>query len=919
MTSLRALLEAGQSPWLDYIRRSLLTHGDLKRMVEKDGITGVTINPTIFEKAIAGSHDYDEALKGLLVREPHLSPAELYEQLAVEDVTLAADVLRPVYDRTEGKDGFVSLEVAPGLAHDTAGTVAEARRLWKAVGRPNLLIKVPGTSEGVPAVEQLLAEGINVNITLLFSVEHYEAVAQAHLRALAKCPNPARLASVASVFVSRIDTAVDRLLDASSAPGARALKGKVAIANSRVAYARFQQLEQGAAFASWAAKGARPQRLLWASTSTKDPSYRDTMYVEELVGPETVDTIPPATVTAFEDHGVVRANALTEDVAGARAVLESARGLGIDLAKVTHDLQVEGVALFSASYATLLAALESKKAVVISGALDPQAWTLAPSDAARVTARMDAWQAARVPARVWRLDPTLWPAAPAKDVADRMGWLQLPERMHEQIGGLAEFAERARSDGTRHVVVLGMGGSSLAPDVFRRIFGSRSGYPELHVLDSTHPQAVSDLRRRLDPAHTIFVVSSKSGTTTEPLAFHRYFADQLTAAGVDPAPHFVAITDPGTPLETLAHEQNFRAVFQALPTVGGRYSALTLFGLVPAAMIGVDLRGVGDEAWTMAEACAPSLPAGESPGLRLGALLGEATLQGRDKLTFYASSGFAPFSDWVEQLVAESTGKIGKGIVPVVGEPLAPPGSYGSDRLFVEIQESTNADAALDAHTRRLEEAGHPVVRLRVDDARDLGQEFFRWEFAVAASGMILGINPYDQPDVEFAKELARQEMARPPATAGSDGPPTVPGADGAAVTAAVREWLGLCRPGDYVAIQAYLAPSTGTSTLLDELRRKLLLRLRVATTLGYGPRFLHSTGQLHKGGPNTGLFLQIVDAPATDVPVPGAGFTFGQLIRAQAVGDYKALRQKDRRVLRVDLGTDVPGGLRRLAGAVDG
>ncbi|MCI4364879.1 MAG: bifunctional transaldolase/phosoglucose isomerase [Thermoplasmata archaeon] len=918
MTRLAALLARGQSPWLDYIRRSLLTHGDLRRMVEQEGITGVTINPTIFEKAIAGSQDYDAALKELLSREPHLAPAELYERLAIGDVTMAADVLRPVFDRTHGVDGFVSLEVAPGLAHDTAGTVAEARRLWTAVHRPNLLIKVPATPEGIPAVEQLLSENINVNITLMFSMAHYEAVAQAYLRGLARAPDPSQLASVASVFVSRIDSAVDQALDASSVPGAKDLKGKVAIANSRVIYARFQELFDGTSFAASTARGAHPQRLLWASTSTKDPKYRDTMYVEELVGPETVDTIPPATLTAFEDHGVVRGDTILEGVPEARDTLKRAAAAGIDLVAVTDALQVEGVAAFSASYAHLLDSLQAKKVAILAGTVDPQSGSLGPQTD-RVAARLQAWQDARVGDRFWRCDPTLWPEAPASEVAERLGWLRLPELMHEQLPELLGFAEKVRHDGVRFVVVLGMGGSSLAPDVFRRIFGHRTGFPELVVLDSTHPDAVRAVEGRIDPDHTLFVVSSKSGTTTEPLSFYRYFWELLRASGTSPGSHFIAVTDPGTPLEKLAGDQGFRYVFRALPTVGGRYSALTTFGLVPAALTGVDVRGLLDRAWTMAEGCAPSVPAVQNPGLSLGAALGELAMSGRDKLTFYSGPAFAPFPDWAEQLVAESTGKIGKGIVPVVDEPMMAPDRYGADRLFVEIQEGRATDAGVSAHTERLEAAGHPVVRLRARDLLDLGQEFFRWEVAVASAAAILGINPFDQPDVEFAKELARQAMAQPGGGAAAPAVTTVLAAAASELSVAVRSWLGSCRPGDYFGIQAYLAPRPDTWASLEGLRRRLLERTQLATTLGYGPRFLHSTGQLHKGGPNTGLFLQLVDTPEKDLDVPGAGYTFGQLIRAQALGDYQALRQKGRRVLRVDLGSDVAGGLRHLTDVLDG
>ncbi|NNN16830.1 MAG: bifunctional transaldolase/phosoglucose isomerase [Thermoplasmata archaeon] len=918
MKPLAALLAQGQSPWLDYIRRSLLTHGDLARMVNTDGITGVTINPSIFEKAIVGSTDYDAPLKALLAREPQLSAAELYERLAIEDVTMAADILRPVYDRTKGADGFVSLEVAPGLAHDTPGTIAEARRLWASVHRPNLLIKVPATPEGIPAIQQLLSENINVNITLMFSLAHYEAVARAYLAALARSSAPSELASVASIFVSRIDTAVDKLLDASTDPRAKALKGKIAIANSRVIYARFQELFEGTAFSAWVKQGARPQRLLWASTSTKDPSLRDTMYVEELVGPETVDTIPPATLAAFEDHGIVRGNTVTEGVPGARDLLKRAKEVGIDLVRITEALQVDGVAAFAASYAQLLASLDTRKKAILASAMDAPAWNLGFA-ARSVELRIQSWEEAHVGERLWRGDPTLWPAAAAADVSDRLGWLRLPEMMRGALPELLKFAEEVRADGIRYVVVLGMGGSSLAPDVFRRIFGARKGYPELLVLDSTHPDAIRDVQGRIDPRHTLFVVSSKSGTTTEPLSFHRYFWEVVRAAGEAPERRFVAVTDPGTPLEKLAQDRKFRATFRALPTVGGRYSALTMFGLVPATLCGVDVPTLLDRARTMAEACAPSVPVPANPALRLGATLGELATHGRDKLTFYASPSFASFPDWIEQLVAESTGKTGKGIVPIVDEPMLAPEAYGPDRLFVEIEEGDGENAALATHIARLEAAGHPVVRLRTRELTDLGQEFFRWELAVASSGMILGIDPFDQPDVELAKELARRAMA--PAAPGTPTPEveTVAAGDPVALSNAVKAWLASCRPGDYVGIQAYLAPSEKTWSALGAIRRRTLERLHLATTLGYGPRFLHSTGQLHKGGPNTGVFLQLVDTPHQDLEVPGAGYTFGQLIRAQSLGDYQALRHKGRRVLRVDLGTDVAGGLERVREALDG
>jgi transaldolase / glucose-6-phosphate isomerase len=915
VTRLADLLAHGQSPWLDYIRRSLLTSGELKRMVEQDGITGVTINPTIFDKAIAGSHDYDAAIRTLIHAHPDLTPAQLYERLAVEDVTMAADVLRPVYDRTDGVDGYVSLEVAPGLAHDTAATVAEARRLWGEVGRPNLLIKVPATPEGIPAIEQLVSEGINVNVTLMFSLAHYEAVAQAYRRGGARAPDPSRVASVASVFVSRIDAVVDKALDATKAPEAAALRGTIAIANGRVIYARFRELFS-AASAPAGPRTPRPQRVLWASTSTKDPRYRDTLYVEELVGPQTVDTIPPATLTAFEDHGTVRGDTLLEGIEAARASLVRLSALGIDLSEITEALQVEGVQLFAESYAHLLQSLDEKRTALIGGAVDRASWSLGPEQS-RVDARTATWQTARFGERFWKLDPTLWPAAPASDVTTRLGWLQLPELMHEELPRLLEFAQQVRAEKFRHVIVLGMGGSSLAPHVFAEVFGGEASYPELLVLDSTHPDAVRALRERIDLAHSLFLVSSKSGTTLEPNSFYRYFADAFRLMGEAPGSHFVAITDAGTPLDQLAQTSGFRATFRALRTVGGRYSALTMFGLVPAVLAGVDVRALLDRSWTMAEACASSVPVPENPGLALGAVIGELAAQGRDKLTFYASQNFASFPSWLEQLVAESTGKIGKGIVPVVDEPRTGPEHYGVDRLFVEIQEGESPDAALAAHTARLEAAGFPIVRVRMPGAIEIGEEFFRWEMAVASAGAIIGIDPFDQPDVEFAKDLARRAMSAPASTGPGANVPTVSADDADALGTAARAWRDSAKPRDYIGIQAYLAPTPDTNAALSRLRAALLECTNVATTFGFGPRFLHSTGQLHKGGPNTGLFLQIVDRPNVDVPVPGTDYTFGTVIRAQSVGDYQALRQKGRRVLRVDLGADTQRGLERLGEAL--
>jgi len=904
------LSRAGQSVWIDYIRRSLLGGGGLRRLVEEDGVAGVTSNPTIFEKAIAGSPDYDGQVREVLAARPGLDNDSLFEALAVDDIRAACAILRPVYDRTGGADGYVSFEVPASVADVTEATVGHARRLWKAIDRPNLMIKVPATAAGIPAIETLIADGINVNITLMFSLEHYEQVAFAYIRGLRRCSDPSRVASVASFFVSRVDTVVDKALERIGTPEALGLRGKAAVANSRLVYQRFLEIFHGEPFADLRARGARVQRPLWASTSTKNPDYRDVIYVEELVAPETVNTIPPATVDAFRDHGQVRGATAAEDPEAARAVLAALARLGIDLGNVTETLQREGVRSFARSYDDLINSLETKRVQLHLERVPAQTLELGPLQQA-VDARLGRWQREDVARRIWARDHTVWSATPVPELSDRLGWLSLPESMGPEAEAIGQFAEEVRAAGTRHVVLLGMGGSSLAPEVFQATFGRRQGYPELLVADSTHPRAVRDVDERIDAARTLFVVSSKSGTTSETTSLQSHFWARAEAHG--PAgPRFVAITDPGTTLERQARERGFRRVFNAPPDVGGRYSALSAFGLVPAALVGVDVGAVLEHARWFARAAAPGVDPRHNPALVLGAALGELAAAGRDKLTFLVGSPFESLPAWLEQLIAESTGKDGKGIVPIADEPRLALQAYGPDRAFMAIGRLAPDDEALAAAVAA---AGHPVIRIAAASALDLGQEFFRWELAVAAAGAVLGIQPFDQPDVQLAKDMARRAMQG--GLASQDVPEAH--ANAAAWPEVLGRWLAGARAGDYIAILAFLAPTAGTAHGLARLRAALGQRTGLPTTVGFGPRFLHSTGQLHKGRSDNGLFLQLVDTPAGDLEVPGAGFSFGQLIAAQAAGDAMALRQRRGRVVRLAVGDDGAGGLEEVVRAIAG
>jgi transaldolase/glucose-6-phosphate isomerase len=879
---MQALLELGQSVWLDYLRRGMVRSGELQGLID-DGLRGMTSNPTIFEHAIGGSSDYDDELRSLAG-----SPAgdrEIFERIEVEDVRQAADLFRPVYDASAGADGFVSLEVSASLARDTAGTIQEARRLWAAVDRPNLMIKVPGTREGWPAIETLLTEGINVNITLLFSLAHYREVAEAFLRALEArigAGRPVdRLASVASFFVSRVDTEADRRIEGKGG-ALLELRGKVAIANAQLAYAWFRELLAGARWKRLAEAGARPQRLLWASTGTKNPAYSDVLYVDSLIGADTINTMPPATLRLFEDHGTIRTT-LSGDTGAAQDVMRRLAAGGVDLDDITRALEDDGIDKFVKSYDGLIGVIAGKRKALAEQAPPAHSAVFKAVDAT-VAVRLDAMNSAQLIKRIWDHDPTVWKDDPdTPEIRDRLGWLTVGKAMAQQAKALAAFAGEVRAEfGT--VVLCGMGGSSLAPEVLWRTFGAAPGHPALQVLDSTDPRAVRAAEQG-DLAKTLFIISSKSGTTQESDSFFRYFWERTGGRG----PQFVAITDPGTPLERLAAERGFRRCFLNPTDIGGRYSALSYFGLVPAALIGIDIEMLLHRAHRMAEACAAFVPALENPAAWLGAILGEGALAGRNKATFVLSPGIASFGLWAEQLIAESTGKEGKGILPVAGEPLGSPEVYGDDRVFIGMSLAGEDNAETEARLTALEHAGHPVVHLRLEDRYDLGQEFFRWEFATAVAGAVLRINPFDQPNVAESKANTKAVLAR----RGQPSP--------AATAAELERFLAGIRPGDYLAIMAYLPPTPENDRRLGALRLRLRDRLKVATTLGYGPRYLHSTGQLHKGGPAVGHFLQIAQPAPDDLAIPGEPFGFRELEAAQAEGDLQALRSRGRPAIRID------------------
>ncbi len=775
------------------------------------------------------------------------------------------------------------------------------------------------------------SSGPNVNVTLIFSLQQYRDAAQAYIVGLKRRSAEGRsintLASVASLFVSRVDTVVDELLQEK---GIHDLQGHTAIANARLAYSEFLGIFSGHDWEYLSSLGGRVQRPLWASTSTKNPAHADNMYVDSLIGPHTVNTLPMDTLHTFLDHGEP-AVTLGSEITGAAAHMEALATHGIDIDGVTGELLIKGIEAFAASFNSLMDGIRHKADDLEAGRSFFNWEIQIHKD--RVISTLEELRENRIMDRIRDHDHTVWKKTP-EEISNRLGWLSSPGNMPGVVPRITDMVAHVREAGYTDALLLGMGGSSLAPDLLRRTFGIAPGFLDVRILDSTDPDAVREHTQRLDPGRTLFIVSTKSGTTTETSSFFKYFYNWICdALGADKAgQHFIAITDPGSSLAALADKLQFRDTFLNDPDIGGRYSALSYFGLVPAALLGIDIARLLNRAATMVCNCEPSnCPVeGDNTGAILGAILGTLQGEGADKLTFITSPSISAMGAWLEQLIAESTGKEGKGILPVDGEIPGSPEVYSRDRLFAYLHlagDSTFHDAF-----KTLAESEHPVVRIELSDLYDLGGEFIRWEMATAVAGHIMGINPFDQPNVESAKVQARamleeyQNAGRLPSTVPAfteEGIEVHSDLHGHSIADVMKSFLSMANPGDYVAIQAYVHPMVQTALALGELRHTIRGRLKAATTVGFGPRFLHSTGQLHKGDGGNGLFIQITSSSPRDVPIPDeagekrSAITFGILKAAQAMGDRQALLDAGRRVIRFHIKGDVVEGIRQLKAAI--
>ncbi|MFH0734970.1 MAG: bifunctional transaldolase/phosoglucose isomerase [bacterium] len=916
MNKYEKLAELGQSIWYDFIERDFVLNGEMQKLINS-GLRGMTSNPTIFEKAIGTGKLYDGDIESTILETT--DPYKVYEKIALKDIAEAADLMLPVYEKTTGLDGYVSIEVSPDLAFDAKNTIKDAVRIFVELKRKNIMIKVPATNEGIEAVEELISHGINVNVTLIFSIENYVKVAEAYIAGLEKLLEAggdiSKVASVASFFVSRLDSKLDPILESKNA---KELLGTIAVANSKLAYKVYQEMFTSDRWQKLEKIGARPQRLLWASTGTKNPNYADTLYIDELIGYNTVNTVPPATLNSFMDHGEVKLT-LTKDVNIAEQQFAKLKELNINLTQITDQLQEEGIKSFVNSFNGLLNTIGEKINKIMKAKMEEVKYFNIDLE---IINTLPKYIDEKIAERIWKKDFTIWANSPT-EITNRLGWLNITDKSEAEINNIELLAKELNADGITGALLLGMGGSSLAPEVFAKTFGIKNGYLNLSVLDSTHPESVDKYRKELNFEHTLFIVSTKSGGTVETFSFMKYFYNEaIKELGIDKAGnHFIAITDPGSGLESVAKELNFRKIFINDPNIGGRYSALSLFGMVPAGLIGVNLKTLLDR--TKSVIAYSKLNNLElNTGLKIGGIMGKYSQMGKDKLTFILSKKVNNFGVWVEQLIAESTGKSGKGILPVDGELVYNFDGYLNDRVFVYIH--TKDENENNEKVNKLINAGKPVIECVMEDVYNLAAEFYRWEIATAVSCVELKMNPFDQPNVESAKIGARA-MVEEYKTSGNLPEITKYYSDdfievysNTKITKAeellpdffssineIKEKTGLT---PYLSIHAYIYTTEKTDELLNGLRNKITEKYKIATTLGYGPRFLHSTGQLHKGDAGNGLFIQILDLTGEKTAIPDnagedkSSISFGVLVRAQALGDRKALLDNGRKVLTIVL-----------------
>ena len=940
------LRDHGQSIWLSTLRRRLVDGGDLQHLIEARSLSGIESDLQFLCGALARGNEYGAPLRRLL--DEGLDVDTIGEHLLAEEARAAAEALTPLYEQSNGREGFVSIDVFSGRTGDPQSMSAAIHRAVDLIEHPNAMFKVPATDSGFAVLEAMTTEGYHIHVGPLFSVTSVRRAVEAFAGGLRRRMDSGGAADVMSAIsfgLAPLDVAVDDLLGDlirdSSGDTSReeSLVGSIAVAAAKAACREQRELLQRQLGSDVGAPISPLQRIIWMDTATKNPRFGEFHYIEDLVGPDSGLSLSRSSLEAFHQRGVVAAT-LGRSVDEATEILAELADVGIDLENLGRRLEQRANDKLAAARDRFVAtvgraceALGADEHAASGVALGGGPWwgTVAEIPAELVPAEVTDGLEELMP-RLWGKDPSLWSDEPQEQelIYNQLGWIDLIEPMSFESLPAERFASRLVDGDIEDIVVLGMGGSSLCAEVFRDVFG----IDNVWVLASTIPGVVKRVAEHVDPARTLVVVSSKSGTTLETRVLSDYFYGLATPILENPGERFVAVTDPGTPLEQTAHERDFHGLWLTPPDVGGRFSAFTHFGVLPMALMELDVGAILESAQRMAASCAAEVPVSLNPGVVLGVALHEGFRTGRDKLTFLCDGGLAPFAAWAEQLVAESLGKDGVGLVPIVGEPSGDPGDYGDDRLFIGMELGPEPDARL---ARLLDQlaAEHPVMRFHLDDRSEIGAELFRWELGTAVAGALMEINPFDEPAVEASKQRTIEILE-----AAGDGSPDAPApvdlGNGWAVFAdlerdaelAARQqgeglasWLdahlGRAAVPDYIGLQVFLAADAETRQRLDDIRWTLRNRLGVATSLGWGPGYLHSTGQLHKGGPATGVYLLVTATDAEDLECPGFGYSFGYLARAQALGDLQALQERGRRVLRLHL-DDPEQGLDMLTDALD-
>lgn len=901
--------EIGQSIWIDTISREMLLNNSLKNMIEKLGVTGLTSNPTIFEQAIINSKSYDESIK-MAVKKTN-SVEEICYFLMIEDIQRACDILAEIYKKTQGTDGYASIEIPPDI-DKKQDIINWATDLYSKISRPNVMIKIPATKEGIEAMEELVKSGINVNMTLIFSPETYEEIAKAYLRAVefrAQNNMDPDVFSVASFFVSRIDSVVDKKLEelASNTKEIEtksfilSLRGKAAISTAIAAYEKYLKFFFTDNFKNLSEKGFRPQKILWASTSTKNPSYKDTLYADELCLSNSINTLPTQTLYSFLEHGAINKNPIGKRIEESNYLISNLKKLEIDLNDIFSELLRDGILKFKISYKNIIEKLEIKLKE-----LSTQTDTLIQIFNLDISAYQKELKEKKFIERLYSKDATLWKEEKehVKIIKNSLGWLDVVKTMEKNLTEIEEFTNKILKEKKyKYCVLMGMGGSSLAPEVLRSLF-EKNSYLKTYVLDSTNPDWIGDVEKNISLKETLFIFSSKSGGTVEPNTQFKYFYSKIKKLSKKPGEHFIAITDSGTSLEALAKKNSFRKIFINPSDIGGRFSALSYFGLVPASLFGSDIKKLiskGNHAYEQTKS-------GDPTPLALGSFMGLNHNTGRDKLTVILPQKLKRFGLWIEQLIAESTGKEGKGILPVIETEIKEKEYYDKDRMFVVIQFKNFISEEIESKTNSLISQGAPVLKMYIKEPHDIAEQFYFWEIATAVCGYFMKINPFDQPDVASTKELTKKILEKGNISLKPDY--SISGIDIYKANIEIEKlqtiddliWTILNEKEEafYYSICAYLNETEKNDKILSRFSYLLTKATQNASISSYGPRYLHSTGQLFKGGSNKGIFLILTSKSKKDIKILGENYSFEKLCLSQAKGDFLALKEKGRKVIMI-------------------